>query len=188
MLFHSWHSVLSVALRTGIAYLVVVAALRLVGEQALAKMSAYDLVVTIALGSAVAEIPFVTDLSVVDGLAVVFVMLLLQEAIRWAQARSKTMRKLIREQPCLVVWDGAYLEDRLAGFNITREEVRAAIRRAGHLSVTTVQAVVLENDGDWSVMARDPSIRVMDALRGLDCPAPPEVTDDDHAGRLATTS
>lgn len=170
MLFESWHSMLHVAIRAAIAYLVIVAALRMIGEQALAKMSAYDLIVTITLGSVVAEIPFAEHIAVTDGIAIMGTFVLLQEVIRWAQARSKAARKLVAEKPRLVVWDGRVLEDRVQRWHLTVDEICAAVRRAGLASIGDVQAVVLENDGEWSVVRRRDCGADRSAFEGLDLP------------------
>jgi uncharacterized membrane protein YcaP (DUF421 family) len=154
LLFDSWHQLGAVAARGTITYFAVVVALRLVGEQALAQMSAYDLICTIALGSFVASVTFAQDISVLDGLAAIIAVLALQELLRWLQFRFRKVRRFVREEPCVVVWEGRILEDRLSRFKISREEVRAAIRRGGLASLQEAQAVVLENDGNWSVIAR----------------------------------
>jgi uncharacterized membrane protein YcaP (DUF421 family) len=170
--FRSWDGLLRVVLSATIVYILVVAALRWVGARALAKMSAYDLIVSIALGSMVASIPLSTSISVVDGLAAIATFLALQELTRFLQARYRAAHHLVRERPHLVVWDGKLIEDRLKEIDASADEVRAAVRQAGLLSIDDVQAVVLENDGAWSVMQRgdetDPE--TMSALDGLDIP------------------
>ena len=169
MFFDSWNSLLHTVIRSGISYVVVVGALRIIGEQALAKMTAYDLIVTIALGSVVASIPL-SEMSLVDGLAVIFVFIGLQEGIRFAQARSKKARWLVAEQPRLVVWRGELLRDRLERWNLSEDEVRAAIRRSGIAGISEVEAVVLENDGEWSVVKRSECGSDTTAFDGLELP------------------
>lgn len=169
MLFDSWARLGMVAGRGALTYLAVIAALRIVGEQALAQMSGYDLICTIALGSLVASVTFASDIAVVDGLAAIIAILALQELLRWLQFRFRPMRKVISEEPCVVVWEGHVMEDRLGSFKIAIEEVRAAIRRAGLASFDEAQAVVLENDGNWSVVARRRSSD-LSAFEGLDVP------------------
>lgn len=169
MFFRSWESLLRVAVSATLVYILVVAALRLIGARALAKMSAYDLVVSIALGSLVAAIPLSTTLTVSDGVTAILTFLALQELTRFLQARYRAARHLVRERPHLVVWNGEFIEDRLKQIDTSRDEVRAAIRQAGFLSVQQVQAVVLENDGNWSVMQREQSPD-LSALEGVDIP------------------
>lgn len=60
MLVHSWYSLLRVALSAAAVYALVIAALRITGAKALAKMSGYDLIVAVSLGSVVATIPLST--------------------------------------------------------------------------------------------------------------------------------
>ena len=170
MLFDNWESVGRIVLSAVCIYVAVVAALRLLGEQALAKMSAYDLIVTVALGSLVATIPLSTGITVVDGLAAIATYLILQEATRWLLVRVPGARKFVKERPALLVWEGQMLQDRMQEIGVTDDEIRAAVRRAGKASLSEVQAVVLENDGDWSVVARY-DCEDFSALEGLDIPA-----------------
>lgn len=172
MWFDSWHSTLQVAIRAAVGYLAIVAALRVIGEQALAKMSAYDLIVTITLGSVVASIPFSRGVALVDAIAIMITFIVLQELIRWAQARSKAARMIVVERPRVVVWEGRLLLDRVERWRLTVDEIRAAVRRAGLAGITEVQAVVLENDGDWSVVRRRDAGADRSAFDGLDLPEP----------------
>jgi len=169
VLFRSWEGILRVVLAATAIYLLVVAALRVVGARALAKMSAFDLVVSIALGSLVAAVPLSTTISVADGIAAILTFLALQELTRFLQSRYRVAHHLVRERPHLVVWDGKLLDDRMEAIDTSADEVRAAIRQAGYLSLDDVQAVVLENDGAWSVMRRgDPPD--LSALEGIEIP------------------
>jgi len=177
--FRSWEAVLRVALSAATIYILVVLVLRIIGARALAKMSGYDLIVTIALGSLVAAVPLSTEISVIDGVTAILTFLVLQEITRFLQARYWAAHHIVRERPHLVVWDGNLIEDRLKEIDASVDEVRAAIRQAGLLSVHDAQAVVLENDGAWSVMRRDES-KDLSALDGLDIPGRGPVEDGDR--------
>jgi uncharacterized membrane protein YcaP (DUF421 family) len=168
-LFGGWSSIGHIALQAGIFYLIIVAALRIAGQRALAKMSGYDMIVTVALGSLVANIATATEVTVADGFAAVVTFLVLQQLTSWLQARSKAVHHAVRQRPQVVLWNGRFIEDRLSKASVTEDEVRAAIRRTGMLSVSDVQCVVLENDGEWSVIGRSDA-RDLSALEGLSLP------------------
>lgn len=68
------------------------------------------------------------------------------------------------------MWEGHVMDERLGSFKISIEEVRAAIRRAGLASFDEAQAVVLENDGNWSVVAKRRHGSDLSAFEGLDVP------------------
>lgn len=171
MFFNDWHSILRIVIISAATYVLVVALLRVLGEQALAKMSAYDLLVTVALGSLLASIPFGSGITVSDGLAAVGTYLLLQQVMRWVIKRSKHAERALRDVPRVMVWDGQFVEEMLNEESILKAEIRAAVRRAGLSSISQVLAVVLENDGDWSVIPYDQDSD-LSALDGLERPGP----------------
>jgi uncharacterized membrane protein YcaP (DUF421 family) len=154
MFFDGWESVARIVLLAGATYITLVAVLRVIGEQALAKMSSYDMIVTIALGSLLVSIPLGSGITLADGLAAIATVLLLQEGTRFLVKRSRQASKLVRQRPHLVLWDGHLLRERMDEVNVIEEEVRAAVRRSGLGSFAEAQAVVLETDGEWSVIPR----------------------------------
>jgi uncharacterized membrane protein YcaP (DUF421 family) len=170
MFFHSWSAIGHVMVATLLVYLFMVAALRVVGAQALAKMSGYDMIVTITIGSIIATVAVSRDISVTEGIAALVTLLLLQEILRRGQSRFLAIHHIVREPPRLFVWNGQLLEDRLLASQLSGDEVRAAIRREGFSAVEQVQAVILENDGDWSVIRRDADVADFTALHGIDIP------------------
>ena len=106
MFFDGWDSTARIAFLAAASYIILVTALRVIGEQALAKMSAYDLIVTVALGNLLVAIPLSSDVTLTDGIVAIVTVLVLQEATRWLVKRSPKASKLIRERPHLVLWDG----------------------------------------------------------------------------------
>ena len=171
MLFDGWDSVWKVAAVSAVIYVSIVALLRLFGEQALAKMSAYDLVVTVALGSFLAGIPLGNGVTVAEGLAAVGTYLVLQTITRRVIKRWKPAERAVRDVPHIVVWDGTMLDDELEKLSLLKGEIRAAVRRAGKQSISEVLAVVLENDGEWSVVGYGDADD-LSAFEGLDVPWP----------------
>jgi uncharacterized membrane protein YcaP (DUF421 family) len=169
MFFDGWHSVERIVLLSAVTYIGLVAALRLIGEQALAKMSAYDLIITVALGSIVASIPLSKDVTLADGAAVVAVYLGLQAVTRWATARWRWAERAVKTQPQIVLWDGTLVTEHMRAAQVTEMEVRAAARMAGYASLAGLLAIVLENDGTWSVVPRTDTAD-LSAFEGLERP------------------
>lgn len=67
MFFDSWSGLLRVVVLGFCAYLTLVVALRLSGRRTLAKMNAFDLVVTVALGSTLATVLLTSDVALAEG-------------------------------------------------------------------------------------------------------------------------
>ena len=111
MFFDSWSDVGRVAALGAGAYLVLVIGLRISGKRTLAKLNAYDLVVTVALGSTLATILLSTDVSLIDGVTAFAVLILAQFCVAWLATRVRVLRRATRSDPALLLLDGHLLDD-----------------------------------------------------------------------------
>jgi uncharacterized membrane protein YcaP (DUF421 family) len=170
MFFHSWSGIGRVVVVATIFFVLIVVVLRLVGQQTLAKMSGYDVVVTVTLGSIVAAVALTHDITVSEALAAFLTLVALQEGTRWLQSRWLPFHHVVRESPRVVLWDGQLLEDRLRDTSVSADEVRAAVRKQGLSSLSEVRIVVLENDGEWSVVPKSADTSDESAFLGLPIP------------------
>jgi uncharacterized membrane protein YcaP (DUF421 family) len=174
MFFHTWADIGRVVVVSIVIFVIIVAMLRIVGQVALAKMSGYDVVFTVTLGSLVATAVLTPSLTVSEATAAFVTLLALQMGTRWLQARWLVMHHAVREAPRVVLWDGQLLNDRLLQSSISADEVRAAVRKNGFRSLSDVRAVVLENDGDWSVIPKSDTPSDESAFFGLPIPGRPD--------------
>jgi uncharacterized membrane protein YcaP (DUF421 family) len=181
--FDGWAHVLRSALSAAGIYLVIIAAIRIFGQKSLAKMSGYDMIVTVALGSLVAALPLTTSVSLTDAIAAALTFLTLQQITRYLQARYRRVHRLVRERPLLLLWNGRLLDDRMLESDISADEVRAAVRRSGILSLKQVRAAVLENDGEWSIIPQSsaPDLSAMEGLLIPNDTEPPAAEPARHA-------
>jgi len=134
-------------------YAVLLMMLRVTGKRALAKMNAFDLVVTIALGSTLASTILTRDVSLAEGVFAFAMLLALQYLVTLGTLHSRMFQRLVTEQPRLLAYRGELLPGAMKTERISPEELHAAVRAAGHMSMDEVQAVILENDGSFSVIA-----------------------------------
>lgn len=188
MFFSSWAAIGRVALVTATIFIVVVAMLRVVGQQALARMSGFDVVFTVTLGSVIANVAVARDITVSEAVTALLVMLGLQEIVRFFQSRYLPAHHLVRQPPRVLLWDGELLEDRLQTNSVSADEIRAAVRKAGLRSLRDARAVVLENDGEWSVIAKGKDDSDESALFGLPIPGRPGNSPVEDGARATPTS
>lgn len=181
MFFHSWARIGHVMIVSVIVFVMIVALLRVVGQQALARMSGFDVVFTVTLGSIIGTVAMTPDSAITEGLAAVVTLLGLQEIVRFLQARHLGVHHAVRQPPKVLVWDGVLLEDRLRATSVSADEIRAAVRKAGLRSLADARVVVLENDGDWSVVAKSSKDSDESAFYGLPIPGRPDNSPVDDA-------
>lgn len=165
--FDSWASLGRAFIIAIFAYAGLVIFLRVSGKRTLAKLNAFDLVVTVALGSTLATALLSKGTALIDGLFAFVLLILLQYLVTWGSLRSNLFRKLVRSEPSLVFFRGDFLDEKLWEQRLLREEVLAAIRNQGILNLGQVEAVILETDGSFSVVSKSESSRGKNTLAGI---------------------
>ena len=128
---------------------------RMLGKRTIATMNAFDLLVTVALGSTVATIILSSEVTLAEGFLSLAIPLTLQFGAIWISSRHEPMEHLLKDHPALLVYDGELRRDMLEHEMITDDEVREAVRKAGLGSWHQAKAVVLEVDGQISVLRQD---------------------------------
>ncbi|MFL5380906.1 MAG: DUF421 domain-containing protein [Longimicrobiaceae bacterium] len=166
--FHGFGALGRTLLVGFLAYAALVLLLRLSGKRAIAKMNTFDFVVVVALGSALATIIVDPSIDLASGLAGLILLVAVQYAVSWATAHSKRVEHWVNGYPELLFYRGDFMRAVMKHHRVTEEEVRAAIRMAGHGRLDDVYAVVLETDGVFSVVRMESATRhdVMDDVAG----------------------
>jgi uncharacterized membrane protein YcaP (DUF421 family) len=152
MLFDSWAGLGRVLLVGPLAYVALVAILRISGKRTLTKLNAFDLVVTVALGSTLATVLLSKSVALAEGILAMALLVFFQFAITWLSVRSRGFRDLVKSEPTLIMHQGEFLDGALRAQRITRDEVMAALRSDGVMDASQAAAVVLETDGTIAVI------------------------------------
>ena len=79
--FQGWSGVGRVLLIGSLAYVYLILLLRVTGKRTLAKLNAFDLVVTVAIGSTLATILLSNDVALAEGIAALTLLAALQFAV-----------------------------------------------------------------------------------------------------------
>jgi uncharacterized membrane protein YcaP (DUF421 family) len=150
--FDGWESLLRTLVVGVLAYVALVIFLRLSGNRTLSKMNAFDLIVTVALGSTLANVLLNEDVALADGALAFSLLIGLQFLVSWASVRKRWVRRLVTGEPRMLLYRGELLRAALRRARVTEDEVRAAVRAAGLWDMEGVEAVVMETDGSFSVV------------------------------------
>lgn len=166
MFFDNWHGLLRVLIVGVLAYASVVALLRATGNRTLSKMNSFDLIVTVALGSTLSSILISSEVALLEGVLALAALILFQFAITWLSVRSRTVSKLVKTSPTLLLQDGVFREEAMRSVRVTQDEVRSAVRQQGLGGLEDVGAVIMETDGSLAVISRQ-RLGTASALAGI---------------------
>ncbi|HSR05092.1 MAG TPA: YetF domain-containing protein [Proteiniclasticum sp.] len=138
-----------------LSYFLLILIIRITGKRTLSKMNAFDLIITVALGSSFATVILDTSIALLEGMAALGLLILLQYVITFTSVRSKAVRKLIKSDPTLLYYHGLFIEKNMKKERISKDEIDQHVRNNGYSSYKDVSAVVLESDGSLSVLGSD---------------------------------
>jgi uncharacterized membrane protein YcaP (DUF421 family) len=152
MLFQDWSGIIRTILVGSMAYATLVVFLRISGKRTLSKLNAFDLVVTVALGSTLSAIILQESVALAEGATALALLIFLQFFVTFWSVRSQKFAKAVRAEPTLLVRNGDLCVEAMRRQRVTPDEARSAVRAAGGNDLADVKAVILESDGTLSVI------------------------------------
>lgn len=153
LFFKDWESIWHVIICASISYIALFIFIRISGKRTLAKLNAFDFVVTVTLGSTLSFM-ILAEISIAEGLTSLIIIIALQYLLAYGAKKSHRLEKIINCAPTLLFYNGKFIEDAMTLEVITEEEVYAEIRRCGLENLSDVRAVVMELNGEISVIKK----------------------------------
>ncbi len=157
MFYDDWQGLARVLIVGTSAYVALILLLRVSGKRTLAKLNAFDFVVTVALGSTLATVLLSADVALAEGVTALALLVALQYAVAWASIRSRRLTSLVKSEPTLV-YRGGFLPAAMRRERLVEEELAQAARGQGYADLSEVAAIVLETDGSLSILTQSPPV------------------------------
>ncbi|HLL88308.1 MAG TPA: YetF domain-containing protein [Tepidisphaeraceae bacterium] len=154
MFLDSWHGLLRVLVVGTTAYFGLIVLLRASGKRTLSKLNAFDLVVTVALGSTLATVLLSKDVALTEGMLALGLLIGLQFGVTWISVRVPAFHRGLTAAPTLLYFRGQFLADAMRRERVTRDELLNAVRRQGVGAMDQVEAIILESAADVTVIKK----------------------------------
>lgn len=152
--FDGWEGPARILTIAPLAYATLVLFLRVSGKRTLTKLNAFDLVITVALGSTLSTQILSKDTPLVDGVLAVAALIALQWGVTFASVRSAHFRKLVRSSPTILLKDGQCLTGAMQRERITEGEIVQAVRAEGADTLGEALVVYLQSDGSLTAILK----------------------------------
>lgn len=150
-----WESILRIVLIGTLGYTWLALLLRGSGPRNMAKMTPFDFVITVTLGSAFGRVLTAAEVSLVEVLVTFSLLVALQWTFAAGRARWPAVARLLDPGPTLLFHDGRPVDRALRRHRMTESDLHSAARENGLGSLADVAAVVLQADGTFAVISRD---------------------------------
>lgn len=152
ILFTGWEPLAHTVVVGVLGYAALVVLLRASGARTLAQMSSFDVVIAVAVGATFGRVLTAQQVALAQAVTAFVVLVALQVGVTTLAARRPALAGRVTASPTLLLHRGRPLPDVLRRHRVTEADLRAALRRRGLGSFAAADAVVLEADGELSVL------------------------------------
>ncbi len=141
--------------RTAIVYAFLLFGLRVLGKRDLSQMTPFDAVLLFLIPQLFRNYLIASDNTFLTALVSATTLLVLVYLTSLLGFWSPVVNRLVRARPSVLVEQGTLVPRELDRERITVEEVEAAARREGLISLRDVRRATLEADGSISIVPWD---------------------------------
>lgn len=145
-------------------YLAVVLLTRFFGQRSLASVSTFDFPVTVAIGAIVGRTALVQT-SLLGGVVALTTLFGIQACVGWLRHHT-FLRRAIDNPPVLLVSRGTVLRENLRRAHLDEDALNEKLRAKGIGRLADVHALILERNGDVSVLTSEPDPTILADVRG----------------------
>ena len=143
-----------ILLRTAIVYVVIIAAMRIMGKRQLGDLELSELVVTVLVADAAMAPISDPDIPLMRGLGPVLLLFVLEYLLSVVALRSVKARLFLFGKPSIIIEDGKIIQREMKRNRFTPEELLQELRNQGVEDLATVARAVLETSGQLNVILR----------------------------------
>lgn len=157
-------------IRTLILYVLIIAAVRLMGKRQVGELQPGELVVTI-LVSAVASVPLQdVDIPLLHGIVPILTLMAAEVILSAFSQNHIAFRRMLTGNPVLVIKDGQLLQPAIHSLRLSIDDILANLRLAGVFDLREIKRAQIETNGQISVLLQDNKLPATRADLGLKSP------------------
>ena len=143
-----------IVLTTVVVYVLIVTFTKISGKRSTSQLNNFDWIVTVMIGSLSASTILLKDIPIIEGMAAILSLYLLQFLVTKYASVSPQFSSFILSEPRIVFYQGQFLPDAMRDERLTRQEIECAMRSEGIHNFDEVEAVVFESDAKLTIISK----------------------------------
>lgn len=148
-------SMIHIILSTSCVYFFILIALRVLGKSELAQLSMTDLIFVLLISNAVQNAMVGSDSSLMGGLGAAATLFVMNYIFKLLKFQFPGVKRLVEGAPVLLVHHGKIIQENCRKNFITKMDLMQAIREHGSKNLSDIDIMILEMDGNLSVVSND---------------------------------
>lgn len=143
-----------IAIRTVIIYIIIIAAMRIMGKRQLGELQPAELVVTLLI-SDLAAIPMQENgMPLLNGIIPIAVLVSLELLFSGLMLKVPFFHRLIGGKPKIIVNNGTVDIKAMRDIRMTIEDLMESLRQQGTFDIQDVQYAIVESNGKLSILLK----------------------------------
>jgi uncharacterized membrane protein YcaP (DUF421 family) len=143
-----------VIFRSSVSAILLYLLARLMGKRQIAKLTFFDYVVGISIGSIAGNVSIGKNISIIQGVFSMIVWALFPIAFSFISMKSFTMRKILDGNPAILIQNGNIIEKNLFKSQLTINELLEELRQKDIFDISEVEFAVFETSGKLSILIK----------------------------------
>lgn len=141
--------------RTVFMFVYTIINVRLMDKRSLGMLSPFEIIIIIALGSAVGDPMFYRDIPLLHGMIVVSCVVFIERVVAKLSVKSRLFERFISGRPVLIIREGKLLKENMARENFSVSELYSILRLRGVRRIGDVELAYLEPSGSISIIKKE---------------------------------
>ncbi|HHV45819.1 MAG TPA: DUF421 domain-containing protein [Tissierellia bacterium] len=151
---------LSIILRTTLAFFVLMILTRLLGKKQMSQMTYFNYITGITIGSLTANIISTSSESITDEITGLLWWVFLVLLIAYITLKSSKLRIIIDGQPTILIRKGKLLKNTLKSTRLNLDDLSMMLRTKDIFSIADVDYAILEPNGQITVLKKQAQLNV----------------------------
>src|SRR5271154_642829 len=123
MLPASAHTLLEIALRTGVVYCLVLLGIRISGKREVGQMTPFDLTLLLLLSNSVQNAMTGPDTSLIGGIVAAGTLLVMNYIVGTLSGKNRGFRRVVEGEPSLLIHDGKPIASHMQREHVSMDEL-----------------------------------------------------------------
>ena len=141
-------------LRATVAFFWLLLVTKLIGQREIGRLTLFDFIVAITIGSVLAASLSSSTSSLTNALLTISVIGILDIVLAFTSLKYSKFRRLVQEEPIVLIKDGQILKDTLRKTRITLDDLLMELRQKNFPNLSDIEFAILEQNGKVSVIPK----------------------------------
>ena len=152
--WNGWQALIRILVVGTFCYIALVIILKISRKRTLASLTAFDFIVTVAIGAVFGRLLTAKDVSISEAVTAFMLLASLQLLFSWLQLKFKSFRKLFTSRPVLLYYRGEFMVEAMKKEKVEKSELIGEARKKGYGDFDEIELIILENDATFSIIGK----------------------------------